>query len=163
MKKLIAVITSILLILTMVSGCTRNENTPETPPTTETPPADNTPVTPPAEEGGEGGFTDGTFNAEGEADERGWKPKIEIVVENGEITEANYDEVNEEGNLKSEDQEYAKSMSGQSGVTPAEAYQQLEDSLIETQDPDQVDTVSGATSSSDKFIELAKEALTTNP
>jgi len=167
MKKLIAVLTSLLLILTMVAGCARNEETPpapQTPPATETPqtPADD-PVTQPEGEGGEGAFTDGTFNAEGEADERGWTPTIEITVNSGRITKVNYDEVNAEGKKKSEDVEYGKNMKNASGVTPAEAYEQLETSLIDTQDPDSVEMVSGATTSSESFKELANEALTTNP
>lgn len=165
MKKLIAVLTSLLLILTMVVGCTRDEETPPAPqnPPAETPqtPADD-PTTPPEGEGEEGAFTDGTFNAEGEADERGWTPSIEITVENGEITEAIYDETNEEGTKKSEDEEYAKKWKDATGVGPKEAYPQLEQSLIETQDPDQVETVSGATSASESFKELAKEALNIN-
>ncbi len=50
-------------------------------------------------------------------------------------------------------------MEGASGVSPENAYEQLEDSLIKTQDPDKIDGVSGATSSSESFKKLAKEAL----
>lgn len=106
-------------------------------------------------------YEDGTFNVELEADERGWKPILEITVENGKITEVNYDEVNEEGVLKSTDEEYAESMKGVSGVSPAEAYELLEKDLIDKQDVDKVDMVSGATTSSENFKELVNEALKT--
>ena len=107
----------------------------------------------------EAGLEDGTFTAEGELDDHGWRPEIEIVVENGEITSVTYDEINEEGQLKSEDDEYSDSMEGVSGVRPADAYEELENDLISSQDVDQVDAVSGATSSSETFKALAKEAL----
>lgn len=113
--------------------------------------------------GNEATLTDGTFNAEGEPDERGWKGTIEITVEGGKITTVNYDEVNDKGAKKSEDTEYAKSMKDASGVTPAEAFQQLETSLTETQDVDAVEAVTGATDSSNRFKNLAKEALNQNP
>ncbi len=104
-------------------------------------------------------YEDGNFTAESEADERGWKSVIEIEVEDGKIVEVDYDEINEEGQKKSEDEEYGKAMEGASGVSPENAYEQLEDSLIKTQDPDKIDGVSVATSSSESFKKLAKEAL----
>lgn len=113
--------------------------------------------------GNETTFKDGTFKAEGKPDERGWKGTIEITVEGGKITTVNYDEVNDKGAKKSEDTEYGKSMKSASGVTPSEAYEKLKTSLVETQDPDAVEVVSGATESSDSFKTLAKEALSKSP
>ncbi|MBC8589616.1 FMN-binding protein [Wansuia hejianensis] len=45
------------------------------------------------------------------------------------------------------------------GTTPAKAYEQLEDALVKTQNPDEIDAVSGATGTSEGFKALAKEAL----
>lgn len=104
-------------------------------------------------------YKDGNYTAETQPDDRGWKGVIDITVKDGKITEVDYDEYNEAGEKKSDDEEYAKSMEGASGVSPADAYEQLEDSLTKTQDPDKIDAVAGATSSSDWFKELAKEAL----
>lgn len=104
-------------------------------------------------------YEDGTYTAESEIDDHGWKGVINITVKDGKITEVNYDEFNEDGDRKSEDQDYSKSMENASGVTPADAYGQLEDALVNTQNPDQIDAVAGATSSSEQFKELAKEAL----
>lgn len=104
-------------------------------------------------------YEDGNFTAETQPDERGWKSVIDITVKDGKITEVDYDEFNEDGERKSEDEEYAQSMEGASGVAPADAYEQLEDALVNTQSPDQIDAVSGATGSSEAFKELAKEAL----
>ncbi|MDR7870862.1 MAG: FMN-binding protein [Tissierellaceae bacterium] len=131
MKRLVLFGLVLTLVLTMAVGCTTDEAK----------------------------YKDGTFKADGEMDERGWTPVVEVVVENGEIVSVDYDEYNEAGELKSEDDEYAESMKSVSGVSPAEAYKQLEDALVKRQDVDQVDAVSGATTSSEQFKELVKEAL----
>lgn len=104
-------------------------------------------------------YTDGTYTAETEPDERGWKSAIEIIVKDGKISSVDYDEYNEEGGRKSEDQEYSDSMKAVSGTAPAEAYQLLEDALVKRQNIDEVELVSGATGSSETFKALAKEAL----
>lgn len=104
-------------------------------------------------------FTDGDFTAESDIDENGWKGVIEISVKDGVITTVNYDEVNEEGGLKSEDTEYSELMKSISNISPAEAYEVLEASLVDTQDVDKVEAVSGATGSAELFKELAKKAL----
>lgn len=131
MKKFLALALVLTLILTMTVACTTDQ----------------------------AGFEDGTHTAEGEIDDHGWKPVIEIVVEDGQITSVDYDEYNEAGELKSEDDEYADSMEGVSGVRPVDAYEQLENNLINSQNVDQVDVVSGATASSEAFKNLANEAL----
>lgn len=131
MKKFLVLGLVLTLVLTIAVGCSSNEAK----------------------------YEDGTYTAESQPDDRGWKGVIEIVVENGEITSVDYDEMNQEGSRKSEDEEYAASMKGVSGVSPSEAYEQLEDALISRQDVDEVDLVSGATSSAEMFKTLAKEAL----
>ncbi len=105
------------------------------------------------------GLTDGVFTAETEADERGWKAVLEITVENGQIVAVDFDEVNEEDARKSEDEAYAERMSAATDITPAEAYEALEQALLDNQDIEAVETVTGATSSTEKFQKLVKEAL----
>lgn len=131
MKKILLFGLVLTLVLTVVVGCTSDEAK----------------------------YEDGTYTAEGEPDERGWKGLVEVVVEGGKITSVNYDEVSEDNELKSEDEEYAASMKGASGISPAEAYEQLENALISRQDVDEIDLVSGATASSELFKTLVKEAL----
>ena len=109
--------------------------------------------------GGGAKFKDGSYDAESEIDENGYKGSISIVVKEGKISEVNYDELSEAGEKKSEDEEYANTMEGVSGVRPADAYEQLENGLVKSQDPDKVDAVTGATGTSATFKELAKEAL----
>ncbi|GAB6086796.1 FMN-binding protein [Alkaliphilus crotonatoxidans] len=146
----------VLLVLGFTVGCQPQQ--PEEPQEPETPPQNTTPP-PTTGNNEEVNYEDGTHTAEGEPDERGWKAMIEITVADGRITEVNYEEENEEGNLKSEDEEYNQRWEEASGVSAPEAYEQLENSLIENQNPEQVDMVTGATSASEKFVELATEAL----
>lgn len=104
-------------------------------------------------------YEDGTYTAETEFDDKGYKSVIEIVVSDGKITSVDYDEYNEAGDRKSEDAEYGEMMKGVSGTTPAEAYELLEDALIKRQNVDEVELVSGATTSAETFKSLVKEAL----
>jgi major membrane immunogen (membrane-anchored lipoprotein) len=106
------------------------------------------------------GYNDGLFKAESEFDERGWKAYVAVIVEDGKITNAYYDEVDKEtGKLKSFDQEYLSNWKEKSGTNLKEARPKLIDSLINGQSPEEVDAVSGATSTSTKFKELITEAL----
>ncbi|MDK2788499.1 MAG: hypothetical protein PWP07_1744 [Epulopiscium sp.] len=106
-----------------------------------------------------GALKDGTYTAEGEYDERGWKPVITIEVKDGKIAAVDYDEVNEEGASKQADEDYNKRMKEKVNIGPAEAFPQLEAALVEKQDVDAVDAVTGATHGSESFKEMAKKAL----
>ncbi|WP_058486814.1 FMN-binding protein [Defluviitalea phaphyphila] len=105
-------------------------------------------------------YTDGTYTAEGEPDERGWKPVITIEVKDGKIASVDYDEVNEEeGTTKQDNEEYNNLMKEKNGIGPADFFPQLESALVEKQDPEAVDVISGATHGSESFKEVAKKAL----
>lgn len=114
---------------------------------------------PAVEEPAEGGMVDledGDYMAEADYDERGWKPFVEMTVADGTITSVNFDYITEDGALKSEDEEYNAAMKDQAGTNPSEYMPALEDSLLETQDVEMVDTVTGATSSTENFKALVK-------
>lgn len=99
----------------------------------------------------------GVYSAENpEFDERGWKARIEITFEDDKITSVAYSEFNAEGVQKFEDEAYNAKMLEASGTNPKTAYPILEASLVETQDVEKVDTVSGATHAADSFKALAK-------
>ncbi|MFP4365079.1 MAG: FMN-binding protein [Spirochaetia bacterium] len=101
----------------------------------------------------------GTYTAEGEFGDHGWKPTLSITFQDGEITDVTYDEVNEDGDSKRESEDYAERYSEQSGLTPDDAFSQLEEQLMNTGDADDVDAVSGATSSSENFKSLARQII----
>lgn len=148
MKRALVVLMSVMLVLTAVVGCSgANGKQGETP------------QSPKQDSQEEIAYKDGIYTAEGETDERGWKPIIEITVKNGKITDVYYDEVKEDGTKKSTDQDYYANFLEKGGTDVRKAYETLENSLVEVQDPDKVDTFSGATSSSNNMKELAAKAL----
>ncbi|HHY41268.1 MAG TPA: FMN-binding protein [Thermoanaerobacterales bacterium] len=106
-----------------------------------------------------GTYKEGVYKAaEKDFDERGWKAMAAVLIRDGKVAVAAYDEVNKDGNYKSADEEYAKNMKEKSGTTPAEAAQVLSKSVIDKQDAD-VDSVTGATGTAERFKTLMKEVL----
>ena len=105
-------------------------------------------------------YKDGTYQAEEpDFDDHGWKDQIQIKVAGGKITGVVFDEVNQEGKKQSEDQDYQSNFKEQRDVDLLDAYDKLQKSLVEKQDPDAVDTYTGATGTTSKFKALANEAL----
>jgi major membrane immunogen (membrane-anchored lipoprotein) len=104
-----------------------------------------------------------TYTAELDADSRGWIATIAIEFRNDEIVSVEYDEVQKEGNTitarKSEDSGYAERWEEASGVSQMEVYPELEDALVATGDPEEIDTITGATGAVEKFREVAAAAL----
>ncbi len=111
------------------------------------------------EEAKESGLKNGTYEATGEKDDKGNTASIKIEVKDGKIATVKYDEVSSEGVSKLDNEEYNTNMKAKSGTNPIEAFPALEKALVEKQDADAVDTVTGATSTSNNFKALAKEAL----
>ncbi len=105
------------------------------------------------------GFKDGSYRAEmKDFDDHGWKDYVNVTVADGKITEVESDSLNsEDGHKKSEDEAYKEAYIGAGFETyPAATSEKLESGLIEKQDINQVDTVAGATHSSDTFKKLVK-------
>ncbi len=111
------------------------------------------------EEAKEAGLKDGTYTAQGQPDDKGNTASIEIEVKDGKIATVKYDEVSSEGVSKLDNEEYNTNMKAKSGSNPIEAFPALEKSLVEKQDVASVDTVTGATHTSENFKTLAEEAL----
>lgn len=147
-SKLLVLFLVALLVIFATVGC-RPEETPDPTP----PPAQD-----PAPENGMT-YEDGSYTGESEVDDRGWKGVVEIVVEDGNITEVNFDELDEEGGRKSENEDYNQRWKEQSDISADEAYPAYEDALIETQDIDEVDVITGATSTFGKFVKAVENAL----
>lgn len=88
---------------------------------------------------------------------------VELTVQNGIITAVKYNEINEQGAYKSQDEAYLAQYNQVTGLDMAAAMQALETSLTAAQNLDLVDAVSGATYSSNTFKELVTEALAAAP
>ncbi|EUJ18417.1 putative lipoprotein [Listeria aquatica FSL S10-1188] len=105
-------------------------------------------------------MTDGTYKLEEQNyDDKGWKGFMSIKVKDGKITDANYDYKNKDGKLKSEDADYEKAMKAKAGTGPKEYLKELNDSLVKNQAAGAVEVVSGATHSSDTFINYANQLI----
>lgn len=92
-------------------------------------------------------------------DDHGWQGRIAVTFDGGRIKSVAFDEFNKGGRLKSRDAAYAKQMEPASGTTPAKAIAELVQRLVAAQDPEKVQAVTGATTTSDRFKKLAREAM----
>jgi len=95
-------------------------------------------------------WQDGTYVGRSSPDERGYFGEIELVVKDGKITEAEYEEMDQQGNVK--DENYPYQLGPQS-------HDEFENRLVKAQDPEGVDNISGATQTHGRFVEAAKDAL----
>ena len=103
---------------------------------------------------------DGTYSlTEKELDDHGWKASMSITVKDGKITESDYNYENGEGQLKSEDEGYQEAMKDKTGVGPEEFIPQLNEALIKQQDAQKIDVVTGATHSSEGFLNYAQQLI----
>ena len=107
-----------------------------------------------------GTLADGYYTAEtGEFDRAGWKEFISIYVSGGRIVSVEYNGKNASGLLKSWDPIYMQKMNERTGTYPTEYTRIFSSSLLDRQDPDFIDAVSGATRSHEIFKLLAKAAV----
>ncbi len=105
------------------------------------------------------GLQDGTYYGFSEFnDNNGWAPFMKLVVEEGIASSVRFDYAHREGGFKSDDAEYARLMESRSGVTPADAAEELAGRLLDSGTLP-VDTVTGATASSDWFNRLAEAII----
>lgn len=103
---------------------------------------------------------DGTYKAEyKEFDSHGWKDYVTVTVSGGKITAVDYDSTNEAGAIKSTDASYKESMEPVSGTYPEKFCAELEAQMVEKQEIKKVDTIAGATNSSDSFKVLVTELM----
>lgn len=106
------------------------------------------------------GLKDGEYKAaQDKYDDYGWKGQIAITVKEGKISTVDFDYVNKDNKLKSEDQGYIKAMEDKTKVNLAKAMEELEGALVSAQNAAAVNAVSGATATSNDFKALAETAL----
>ena len=135
---------------------------PSTPATAEPTPAPTTapaaePTTAPA---AESGLKDGSYTAaQDKYDDYGWKGQITVEVKDGKISTVDFDYINKDNKLKSQDQGYIKAMADKTKVDLAKAMEELEGKLVGAQEVAAVDAVTGATTTSNDFNALAAKAL----
>lgn len=158
-QKLITLALAVVLVLSLAACSPSAPAAVEpTPAPTVEPTAAPTPAAEPAPAAN--GFKDGSYKAaQDKADDYGWKGQIAIEVKDGKIGTVDFDYVNKDNKLKSEDQGYIKAMEDKTKVNLANAMVELEKALVSSQDAAAVNAVTGATASSNDFKGLAAKAL----
>ena len=96
-------------------------------------------------------YKDGTYKVEESEFSKGWKNFTEIVVKNGKISNITFDKFNPEGVFASQDSGYNLRMKNASGIDAKNANDRLKNQFMKSNDLNQVDTVTGATSNSKIF------------
>lgn len=164
MKKRIALFAALMLL--SLAACGKKENAEskavESQGTESTAVASKTAESKTTESKTAEGYKDGTYSGEAEVKEVGGTIKLNLVVSGGKITSVDMQNLDREGKEKGED--YGKSEPlnqglysiAQNSILGTNKYPSR---LIESQDPDQIDAVSGATLSRDAFVQAAKAAL----
>src|SRR5699024_9808416 len=135
MKKFLSVLfLSSALVLT---GCSDSADTPE-----ETPEDTQEDVQEDAATETTEGLQDGSYRVEDlNFGETGWKEALEITVIDGEITEATWESKDEDG------------------LGPQDFIPDLEGQLVDKQVPADVEVVTGATHTSEKFQDYAQQLV----
>lgn len=103
---------------------------------------------------------DGYYSAEAASfDSYGWKEYITIYVRDNTIVTVEYNARNASGFIKSWDMDYMREMAAISGTYPNEYVRAYAVSLLNWQNPVDVDAISGATHSYNSFQLLANAAI----
>lgn len=98
---------------------------------------------------------DGFYTAEMSDYSFGWKEYLCIMVKDDKVVYAEFNAKNPSGYIKAWDNAYMKNMKPVSGTYPNEYTRTYVSELIETQDPEKCETLTGATSSSTNFSKLS--------
>lgn len=109
--------------------------------------------------GGQAGLQDGYYTAQMSQFSHGWKEYITILVKGGSIISVEYNAENASGFIKSWDNAYMQNMLHTSGTYPNEYTRFYAAQLLERQEADRIDALSGATSSYGSFQKLAAAVL----
>lgn len=119
----------------------------------------------------EGMWRDGTYTAEGDAFDHGWKNFVRIIVENGYIAEVHFDAYAEGSGAKNK---YLASVQGEYGMVAnggaqaawweqadraAAQLMTTQDPTIFTRTPSEIDAISGVSIDVGAHFELAAQAL----
>jgi major membrane immunogen (membrane-anchored lipoprotein) len=92
-------------------------------------------------------------------DEHGWKEYVSLYISHGRILSAEYNAINSSGFIKSWDMNYMRVMNALDGTYPNAYTRIYTGRLLETQDPEKVDVISGATNSWHTFRQLTAAAI----
>ena len=109
--------------------------------------------------GEKGGIQDGYYTAQAAEFSHGWKEYVTIMVKGGSIVSVEYNAENASGFIKSWDIAYMKNMNSIQGTYPNKYTREYAAQLLENQSADNIDAVSGASSSGGNFVRLSAAVL----
>ena len=130
MKRMIAVLVSLLLTTSLLTAC-----------------------------GGQPKLQDGYYTAQMSEFSHGWKEYITILVKGGSILSVEYNAENASGFIKSWDNAYMQTMLHSNGTYPNEYTRYYANQLLEGQGEGSIDAITGASSSHKTFQMLAQAVL----
>lgn len=107
----------------------------------------------------EDGLKDGYYTAEMSEYSHGWKEYVTICVMENKIVSVEYNAENASGFIKSWDIAYMKNMNSIQGTYPNKYTREYAAQLLENQSADNIDAVSGASSSGGNFVRLSAAVL----
>ncbi len=102
---------------------------------------------------------DGFYTAEMAEYSHGWKEYLCIFVKNDKIVYAEFNARNESGYIKAWDNGYMGNMLAGTGTYPNAYTRAYVAQLVETQDPDKIDAVTGASHSGGNFDKLSRAVI----
>ncbi len=102
---------------------------------------------------------DGYYTAQASEYSHGWREYITILVKGGNIVSVEYNAENASGFIKSWDNTYMQNMFHAQGTYPNEYTRYYANQLLKGQGEDDIDAITGATSSYGSFQILAQAVL----
>ena len=130
MKRIVAILLSLLTVASLLTAC-----------------------------GKQSGLQDGYYTAQASEFSHGWKEYITIMVKGGNIVSVEYNAENASGFVKSWDNTYMQAMLHSTGTYPNEYTRYYAGQLLEDQNADGIDAISGASSSYGSFQKLSAAVL----
>lgn len=130
MRRIAAVLLSMLLMASLLVGC-----------------------------GSQANLQDGYYTAQASEFSHGWKEYITILVKGGKIISVEYNAENPSGFIKSWDTAYMQTMLRINGTYPNEYTRYYASQLLEGQGEGRIDAISGASSSYGSFQILSQAVL----
>lgn len=150
MKKIVALVLSVLLVLSLSAcGSKKAEEPNNTKPETST----NEPTTSEA-----GQYKDGVYALDGEKGEYGYNA-VEVTVEGGKVSKVNLKRMNPDGTEVNYDEWTGVEANGTTKPNLKQFREDIAGKIIEKQGTEGIDTISGATDSTKVWLELVGKAL----
>jgi len=156
-KKIVTGITMLVLSGLVLAGCS-SDNEKSTTSSSSTTTSSTSKTT---ESSASAGMTlkDGTYKLKELNDNNGYHANFSIIVKDGKISESNFDYLNADGKSKKDDADYNKNMKAKSGISPKEYIEKFNEELVSTQNPSNIEVVTGATHSFHSFQNYAQQLI----